>query len=92
MIKQCIVEHRGSVLSQHSSIESECLASADAMSHIDQLTSLLHLAYVKRNMGVVEGADWTWKKIERSWAKLCPEAQIIIKNKYLLAKDLLDHN
>lgn len=59
------------------------------MSHIDKVPSLLYLAYVKKGLGVREGAEWVRKKIERSWNKLCPEAQDIIKDKYDSAMKLL---
>jgi uncharacterized domain HDIG len=88
-IKNCIIEHRGSVYLKQTSKEAVCLASADAMAHIDQVPSLLHLAYFKRKMGVDEGADWVKGKIERSWNKLCPEAQTIVNDKYQSAKLIL---
>ncbi|MBU3179513.1 hypothetical protein KPL47_24930 [Clostridium estertheticum] len=42
-IKDCIIQHRGSVILERTTKESICLASADAMAHIDQVPSLLHL-------------------------------------------------
>jgi uncharacterized protein len=89
VIKECIVQHRGSVPLERTTKESECLASADAMAHIDQVPSLLHLAYCNKKMGISEGADWVCKKLERSWNKLCPEAKEIIKAKYESAKVVL---
>ena len=88
-IKDCIMEHRGSVTLEKTTAESICLSSADAMAHIDQIPSLLYLAYNKRKMSVKEGANWVSEKIERSWNKLCPEAKAIIKGKYESAKILL---
>lgn len=88
-IKDCIIQHRGSVPLERTTKESICLASADAMAHIDQVPSLLHLVYYKRKMDVTEGANWVSEKIERSWNKLCPEAKEIIKNKYESAKIIL---
>jgi uncharacterized protein len=52
------------------------------MAHIDNLPSLLHLAFVKKKMYIGEGAEWVKDKITRSWNKLSPEAKEIIKNKY----------
>lgn len=88
-IKNCIYEHRGSVPLERTTIESVCVASADAMAHIDQVPSLLHLVYSRRKMDVKEGAKWVSEKIERSWNKLCPEAKEIINNKYESAKIVL---
>lgn len=88
-VKDCIIQHRGSVPLEKTTKESICIASADAMAHIDQVPSLLHLVYYKRKMDVSEGADWVSKKLERSWNKLCPEAKKIIKSKYESAKIVL---
>jgi len=89
-IKECIIQHRGSVTLERTTKESICVASADAMAHIDQVPSLLHLAYCKREMEISEGAKWVSEKLERSWNKLCPEAKEIIKDKYECAKIVLN--
>jgi len=91
-IKECIIQHRGSVPLERTTKESICIASADAMAHIDQIPSLLHLVYFKRQMDVTEGAKWVSEKIERSWNKLCPEAKEIIKDKYESAQVILKVN
>ncbi len=89
IIKDCIIQHRGSVILKKTTKESICLSSADAMAHIDQVPSLLYLVYYKRKMNVSEGANWVSEKIERSWNKLCPEGKEIIKEKYESAKIIL---
>lgn len=81
-VKECILQHRGSIESVKSTKESICIASADAMAHIDQMPSLLHLAYCKKNMSVNEGATWVLNKLQRSYYKLCPEAKALINEKY----------
>jgi putative nucleotidyltransferase with HDIG domain len=88
-VKDCIIQHRGSVLLEQTTKESICVASADAMAHIDQVPSLLHLAYSKKKMSVSVGSEWVNGKIERSWNKLCPEAKVLIKEKYESAKVIL---
>jgi len=90
IIKDCILCHRGSVRKEQKTKEAVCVASADAMAHIDQVTSLLHLAYYQRGMDVNEGAEWVSRKIERSWNKLCPEAKEIMQEKYKSAKMVLE--
>ena len=92
IIKDCIICHRGSVKRQQKTKEAICVASADAMAHIDQVPSLLHLAYHNRKMNVQDGADWVSRKIERSFNKLCPEAKDIMKEKYESAKIVLKAN
>ena len=72
----------GSIELNKSTKESICVASADAMAHIDQVPSLLHLAYCKKMMGVSEGAAWVLNKIQRIYNKICPEAKELIGWKY----------
>ncbi|MHB1392977.1 MAG: HD domain-containing protein [Clostridia bacterium] len=88
-VKHCIMSHRGSILSERKSPEAECIASADAMSHIVQTASLLHLAYAKHCMTIDEGKVWVLNKLERSWNKLCPEAREVVCDDYLCAKKIL---
>lgn len=69
-VKHCIENHRGSVNSKKRSAEAECLASADAIAHIQNAASLLFLVYRKFEMDIDEGAIWVRNKIERSWNKI----------------------
>ncbi len=80
-ILHCILAHRASLNIKRKTIESEIIASADAMSHIEKTYQLLHLAYFTRNMGVEEGREFVLKKIKNSWKKLMPEAKEIMKKK-----------
>jgi uncharacterized protein len=52
------------------------------MSHIQQVPSLLYLAYVRRGMGIEEGAAWVRAKLERTWRKLAPPVQDLIRPDY----------
>ncbi|HMB90783.1 MAG TPA: HD domain-containing protein [Rhodothermales bacterium] len=81
-VKHAIAAHRASVQVQRRSPEAECLANADAMTHILNVPSLMHLAYVQHGMGIDEGAAWVKAKLERSWAKLQPEVQTLITETY----------
>jgi len=82
IIKQCIKTHRGSISIERIYVEAECLANADAMSHIEQAPSLLYAAFVRKGMDIDEGADWVKNKIKRSWHKLNPEIQETMQPKY----------
>ena len=88
-VKQCILLHRGSIKAERLTPESVCIASADAMAHITQIPSLLHLVYFKRGMAVDDGVKWVKDKIERSWNKLCLEAREIVEDYYNSAKKIL---
>jgi len=88
-VKQCIASHRASIDAERVTHEAVCLASADAMAHIDQVPSLLYLAFVRFGMSIDEGTAWVREKLARSWQKLCPEAQTIMKDTYEAAQVLL---
>ncbi len=81
-VKECIAAHRGSVPTERRSAEAECLANADAMAHVEQVPSLLELAFVQHGMGIDEGTKWVKEKLERSWNKLSPQVQEMMKEKY----------
>lgn len=81
-VKHCIETHRGSVVKEKITAEAKCLANADAMSHIEQVSSLLHLAFVQHKMGIDEGREWVRKKLERSWNKLDPQVQDMVREKF----------
>ncbi len=81
-VKECIAAHRGSVPGERRSAEAECLANADAMAHIQQIPSLLELAFVQRKMGIDEGTQWVRDKLERSWNKLSPRIQEMMRASY----------
>jgi hypothetical protein len=89
-VKQCIASHRASTDVERTTPEAVCLASADAMAHIDQVPSLLYLAFVRFGMSIDEGTAWVREKLARSWQKLCPEAKEIMKDKYDAALVLLN--
>ncbi len=82
-VKECIASHRASTPVEQRTKEAICLASADAMAHIEHVPSLLYLAYVQHKMSIDEGRKWVQEKLKRSWNKLCPEAQKLMQEKYL---------
>ena len=81
-VKHAIAAHRASVRVERRSPEAVCLANADAMTHIEQVPSLMHLVFVQHGMGIDEGAAWVHAKLQRSWAKLHPDVQALCRDKY----------
>ncbi len=81
-IKNCILAHRASKDIHRETVESQILASADAMAHFQSVGSLLHLAFVRRNLGIEDGIKWVLDKLGRSWTKMMPEAKEIVSEKY----------
>jgi len=88
-IKHCIIAHRGSKDIPRESIEDECIADADAMSHFDNINSLFYLALVARKIEPSEAKTFVREKLERSWKKVTPRAKVLIRPKYEAAMLLL---
>ena len=55
-VKNCIFSHRGSVKEKKNSLEEKILASADAMSHITELSDMFYLTYGIHKYDTQEGA------------------------------------
>ena len=88
-VKYAIATHRASVIVEHRSAEGECLANADAMSHIEQVPSLLYLAYIHHGMEIDEGKTWVKAKLQRSWRKLREDVQDLVRDTYEAALKVL---
>ena len=84
-VKHCIEGHRATAPGELRSAEAECLANADAVAHIENMPSLLHLAFVQHRLGIDEGAQWVRAKLERSWKKVSPSVQEMVRQKYKAA-------
>jgi uncharacterized protein len=89
IIEHAILSHRGSKTIKRASVEADILASADAMAHFDNIPSLFRLAYKVRDMDVTEAKSFILGKLERSYAKLLPEAKRIVLPQYEAAKLLI---
>lgn len=89
LVQKCILNHRGSVNREKNSREELCVADADAISHFDNVPSLLYLAYVERKMGIEEGAHFVKAKLERSYNKLSDESKEFYKEKCKQVMDFL---
>lgn len=49
------------------------------------VASLLYMVFVREGMGVDEGTRWVRDKLERSWRKLSPPAQEMLRQQYQAA-------
>lgn len=90
LVQKCIINHRGSVNSDKESIEELCVADADAISHFDNVPSLLYLAYVEKKMGMEEGIQFVKSKLERSFRKLSVESKEYYKDKCQRVMEMLE--
>ena len=82
LVQKCILNHRGSKLKDKSSVEEICIADGDAVSHFDNLPSLLYLAYVIRSLSMEEGVQFVRNKLERSYNKLSIRSKKFYEAKY----------
>jgi uncharacterized protein len=89
IVKNCILAHRGSVHIKKETIEAECVASADAMAHFGNIPAILYWAYVFLGKDIEEGKAMVKSKLERSFKKMIPEAQDIVREKYESAMRIL---
>lgn len=88
-VKECILNHRGSIHNVKLTIEEKCVADADAISHFDNIPDLLYLAYVGKKMNLEEGKKFVAEKLDRSYHKLSEESKEFYKEKYNNAISLL---
>ncbi len=88
-VQQAIAAHRASAGGEPRGPEAECLASADALAHIENVPSLLHLAYVRRRQGIDDGAAWVRAKLRRSWGKVDPRVRPEAEGAYRAALEVL---
>lgn len=82
LIQQCIRNHRGSVLNSKVTLEELCVTDADAISHFDNVPSLLYLAYVNKKLGIDEGREFVRSKLTRSYEKLSYKSKLFYKTKF----------
>ena len=82
LVKECIRNHRGSIKNEKLTIEEQCVADADAISHFDSISSLLYLAYVKKGLNIEDGTEFVRNKLKRSYEKLSENSKEFYKEKY----------
>jgi len=85
-VQHCIISHRASKNIPRETLEAEILASADAMAHFANVSSLLYMVYTKKGMSSDDGVEWVLSKLARSWEKLMPEAKTMIEPRYTAIK------
>ena len=89
LVQKCIQNHRGSIDAKRTSLEELCVADADAISHFDNIPSLLYLAYCQKGMGIEEGKEFVKGKLTRSFRKLSAESKKYYQGKFKNAMEVL---
>ncbi len=92
LVKQCILNHRGSKQNERNSIEEKIVAEADALSNFDAIEGLFKAAYTYENKTQAEAKESVRQKLENKWNKLHFEkSREIIRPKYEAIMLLLDN-
>jgi HD superfamily phosphodiesterase len=83
-VEHCILTHRCKDGYFPETLEAKILASADAMSHIDNFSMLLFSAFILKKFDKEKAYNWLNNKIERDWNSkiLIPEGKDLVKEKY----------
>lgn len=89
-VEDCILNHRGSINGNRLSLEAIVIADADAISHFDNIPSLLYLAYVKRGLDIDRGRIFVKEKLMRSYEKLSKESKEFYKDKFQQVMQILE--
>ncbi len=90
-VEECILTHRCKG-DMPKTPEARILASADAMSHIENFSILLFVGFVRNKMTIQEVYNWLSRKIERDWNEkiFFPEARDMVKDKYEQVQSILN--
>ncbi|MFA5729865.1 MAG: HD domain-containing protein [Candidatus Paceibacterota bacterium] len=90
MVKNCILNHRGSQKNNPLSIEEKIIADADALSNFDNVPGIFKAAFIYENLNQGEAKEAVRRKLENKWNQLNFEnSKKIIKPKYEAIKILL---
>lgn len=82
-VKNCVLNHRGSVNRPKNTVEEQCVADADAIAHFDCIPMLFSKAYKKLDLSLNDGKEWVRKKLERDYNKLSTRTKEKLKDRYI---------
>ena len=89
LIKNCILNHRGSRLMDKNTNEEICIADCDAMAHFYSVPSLLSMVYREKKLSIDEGSKFVMDKLDRSYNKMSDKGRQLVRVKYESAKNIL---
>ena len=81
-VKFCIINHRSSINKRKNTIEEVCVADADAIVHMTEISSLFYAAYIEMKMNIEDGKTWIRKKIQRDWEKMSEQSRSLYKLRF----------
>jgi hypothetical protein len=74
--------HIQAVVNHAEVLAERCVADADAISHFDNVPSLLYLPYANKKLGIDEGREFVRNKLKWSYEKLSGKSKTLYKAKY----------
>jgi len=87
-VKNCILNHRGSVINKKESVEEQIICDADALSNFDNIAGIFNAAFMEGN-SQIEAREYARKKLHNCYIKLSNSSKGMIKKKYDAAMLLL---
>ncbi|MCI9177507.1 MAG: HD domain-containing protein [Clostridia bacterium] len=88
-VKNCVLNHRGSIERPRETIEEQCVADADVIAHFDCIPSLFSLVYKEKNLSIAEGKEYVRKKLQRDYNKLSVRTKEKLKTRYETIMNIL---
>jgi uncharacterized protein len=82
IIKLCILNHRSSVNNNKNSVEEICVADADGIIHLQEISSLFYVAYKEMGKNIEDGQKWVKNKLEKDYRKLSERSKEKYKNEF----------
>jgi uncharacterized protein len=90
LVKNCILNHRGSTKSKRITLEEKIIAEADTMANFDNLPGIFAAAFMCENLNQAEARVSAKNKLKNCWGKLhFKSSKKIIQPKYEAAMLLL---
>jgi uncharacterized protein len=90
LIKRCILNHRGSMENNRTSVEEQIIAEADAISNFDNITGVFAAAFLYENKNHNETKKSVRTKLQNKWDQLQSESsRKLVRARYEAAMLLL---
>jgi len=83
LVKNCILNHRGSQKNNPTTIEERIIADADALSNFDNISGIFKAAFIYEKLDQKKAQKAVRKKLENKWNQLhFKDSKKIIRPKY----------
>lgn len=83
LVKNCILNHRGSKNLKRLSLEEQIIAEADTMSNFDNIAGIFKAAFIYEQLSQKEAQNSVRKKLKNKWNNLhFKQSKKLLKSKY----------